>query len=61
MSNQGPSRKGFKKLIKKVMCVFMCNVRARMAIGEEFGVREALLEDEIFEAFTGYIGFPGRL
>ena len=41
--------------------MFMCNVRARMAIGEEFGVREALLEDEIFEAFTGYIGFPGRL
>ena len=36
------------------VCVCLCKVCARMAIGEKFGVREALQEDEmLFDAFKG--------
>ena len=47
-------RKDFKKFIKWCVCVCVCVcVYVWMALGEEFGLREALLEDAVFEAIKG--------
>ena len=46
-------RKDFIKFIKCVcVCVCVC-LCVQMALGEEFGLRETLLEDAVFEAIKG--------